>query len=80
MVAVAVIAVSLSLGEAGSTQVFALGYTATRFTLLLLYARAYRHVPGTRALTRGYLIGFGTASAIWMISIVTPEPVRFWQA
>jgi low temperature requirement protein LtrA len=78
MVAVAVIAVSLSLGEAGSTQVFALGYTATRFTLLLLYARAYRHVPGTRALTRGYLIGFGTASAIWMISIVTPEPVRFW--
>ena len=78
MVAVAVIAVSLSLGEAGSTQVFALGYTATRFTLLLLYARAYRHVPGTRALSRGYLIGFGTASAIWMISIVTPEPVRFW--
>ena len=52
MVAVAVIAVSLSLGEAGSTQVFALGYTATRFTLLLLYARAYRHVPGTRASER----------------------------
>lgn len=78
MVAVAVIAVSLSLGEAGSTQVFALGYTATRFTLLLLYARAYRHVPGTRALVRGYLIGFGTASAIWLISIFTPEPVRFW--
>ena len=78
MVAVAVIAVSLSLGEAGSTQVFALGYTATRGTLLLLYARAYRYVPGTRALVRGYLIGFGTASAIWLISIVTPEPARFW--
>ncbi|MGB5380484.1 MAG: low temperature requirement protein A [Acidimicrobiia bacterium] len=78
MVAVAVIAVSLSLGEAGSTQVFALGYTATRFTLLLLYARAYRHVPGTRALVRGYLIGFGTASAIWLVSIATPEPARFW--
>jgi low temperature requirement protein LtrA len=78
MVAVAVIAVSLSLGEAGSTQVFAIGYTATRFTLLLLYGRAYRHVPGTRALVRGYLIGFGTASAIWMISVITPEPARFW--
>ena len=78
MVAVAVIAVSLSLGEAGSTQVFALGYTAARFTLLLLYARAYRHVPGTRALVRGYLIGFGTASAIWLVSIATPEPARFW--
>ncbi len=78
MVAVAVIAVSLSLGEAGSTQVFALGYTAARFVLLLLYGRAYRHVSGTRALVRGYLIGFGSASAIWLISIFTPEPARFW--
>jgi low temperature requirement protein LtrA len=78
MVAVAVIAVSLSLGEAGSTQVFALGYTAARFVLLLLYGRAYRHVSGTRALVRGYLIGFGSASAIWLISIFTPEPARVW--
>jgi low temperature requirement protein LtrA len=78
MVAVAVIAVSLSLGEAGSTQVFALGYTAARLVLLLLYARAYRHVSGTRALVRGYLIGFGSASAIWLISIFAPEPARFW--
>ena len=78
MVAVAVIAVSLSLGEAGSTQVFAIGYTAARLVLLLLYARAYRHVSGTRALVRGYLIGFGSASAIWLISIFAPEPARFW--
>jgi low temperature requirement protein LtrA len=78
MVAVAVIAVSLSLGEAGSTQVFALGYTGARFVLLLLYGRAYRHVSGTRALVRGYIIGFGSASAIWLISILTPEPARFW--
>ena len=78
MVAVAVIAVSLSIGEAGSTQVFALGYTAARLVLLLLYARAYRHVSGTRALVRGYLIGFGSASAIWLISIFAPEPARFW--
>jgi len=78
MVAVAMIAVSLSLGEAGSTLVFALGYTAARLVLLLLYARAYRHVSGTRALVRGYLIGFGSASAIWLISIFAPEPARFW--
>lgn len=78
MVAVAVIAVSLSLGEAGSTQVFALGYTLARAVLLILYARAYRHVPGTRRLVRGYLVGFGSASVLWAISIVTPTPVRFW--
>jgi len=78
MVAVAVIAVSLSLGEAGSTQVFALGYAGARLVLLLLYARAYRYVPGTRDLVRGYLIGFGAASLLWVISIAIPEPARFW--
>ena len=78
MVAVAVIAVSLSLGEAGSTQGFALGYAGARLVLLLLYARAYRHVAGTRDLVRGYLIGFGASSLLWMISIAVPEPARFW--
>ena len=53
MVAVAVIAVSVSVGEAGSTQAFAIGYTAARFILLALYARAFRHVPETRELVRG---------------------------
>ena len=78
MVGVALIAVSVSLGEAGSTVVFALGYTAVRVILLLLYARAYRHVAATRELVRGYLIGFGSASALWLMSIVVPEPYRFW--
>ena len=78
MVAVALIAVSLSLGEAGSTQVFALGYAGARLILLLLYARAYRHVAGTRDLVRGYLVGFGASSLLWVISIAVPEPARFW--
>jgi len=78
MVGVALIAVSVSLGVAGSTMVFALGYTAVRLILLVLYARAYRHVVETRELVRGYLIGFGAASALWLVSIVVPEPYRFW--
>jgi len=78
MVGVALIAVSVSLGEAGSTMAFALGYTAVRLILLVLYARAYRHVVKTRELVRGYLIGFGSASALWLVSIVVPEPYRFW--
>lgn len=78
MVGVALIAVSVSLGEAGSTMVFALAYTAVRLILLVLYARAYRHVVETRALVRGYLIGFGVASALWLVSIVVPEPYRFF--
>jgi low temperature requirement protein LtrA len=78
MVGVALIAVSVSLGEAGSTVVFALGYTAVRVILLLLYARAYKHVAATRELVRGYLIGFGSASVLWLMSIVVPTPYRFW--
>lgn len=78
MVGVALIAVSVSLGEAGSTVVFAIGYTLVRAILLALYARAYRHVAATRELVRGYLIGFGAASALWAVSIIVPEPYRFW--
>ena len=78
MVGVALIAVSVSLGEAGSTVVFAIGYTLVRVILLALYARAYRHVAATRELVRGYLIGFGAGSALWAVSIIVPEPYRFW--
>ncbi len=78
MVGVMLIAVSLSLGEAGSTMVFAIGYTAARLILLALYVRAYRHVAETRELVRGYLIGFGFASVLWLTSIAVPEPYRFW--
>jgi len=78
MVGVALIAVSVSLGEAGSTVVFAVGYTFVRVILLVLYARAYKHVSATRELVRGYLIGFGSASALWFVSIFVPEPYRFW--
>ncbi|MEN8235710.1 MAG: low temperature requirement protein A [Actinomycetota bacterium] len=78
MVAVAMIAASLSIGEAGSTLVFAIGYTIARVVLVILYVRAYRHVPESRILVRGYLIGFGSASIIWFASIFTPEPARIW--
>jgi len=27
---------------------------------------------------KGYLVGFGAASMLWLVSIVTPEPARFW--
>ncbi len=78
MIAIAVIGASLSLGDASSTAVFAAGYAAVRIILLVLYARVLRHVPETRELVRGYLIGFGVAAALWVVSIWTPEPARFW--
>jgi low temperature requirement protein LtrA len=77
MVAVVVIASSLSLDEANSTTAFAIGYAISRILLLVMYWRVYRHVPETRALTRGYLLGFGLAAVIWTASIVVPSGARY---
>jgi low temperature requirement protein LtrA len=78
MVAIAILAASVSTGPAASTAVFAAAYAGARILLLLLYARAYRFVPATRQLVRGYLIGFGIGATIWVMSIFVPEPARFW--
>lgn len=78
MVAIAILAASVSTGPSGSTAVFAAAYAAARILLLLLYARAYRFVPATRQLVRGYLTGFGIGAVLWVVSIFVPEPARFW--
>ena len=77
MVAVVVIAASLSLGEANSATAFAFGYAVSRILLVLMYWRAYRHVSETRALVRGYLIGFGTAAVVWTVSAFVPDQTRY---
>ncbi len=78
MVAIAILAASVSTGPSGSTVAFAAAYAAARVLLLLLYARAYRYVPATRRLVRGYLTGFGIGAILWIASIFVPEPLRFW--
>ena len=76
MVAVVVIAASLS-GDTESTTAFALGYALSRWVLVIMYSRAYRHVAETRDLVKGYLIGFGLGAVIWTVSALVPEEARF---
>lgn len=57
---------------------FALSYAAVRFILVAEYARAGRHLPAVRPLTRRYVRGFGTAAALWALSVLVPVPWRFW--
>jgi low temperature requirement protein LtrA len=76
MVAVVVIAAALSSDAASSTRVFAAGYAISRVLLLIMYWRAYRHVTETRALVRGYLIGFGAAAVVWTMSAVVADSAR----
>ncbi len=77
MLAVLVIAASLTEGPAGSTVAFSAGYATARLVLLALYLRVYRHVAETRHLVGGYLVGFGIAASLWTASIFVPEPARF---
>jgi hypothetical protein len=76
MVAIVVVAASLSGDAAGSTRAFAFGYAASRVLLVVMYVRAYRHVSETRALVKGYLIGFGIATAVWAASALVPDEMR----
>jgi low temperature requirement protein LtrA len=76
MVAVVVLAAALSPDEAGSTRAFAFGYAVSRWLLIVMYWRAYRHVEETRQLVRGYLVGFGAAAVLWTISALVPDTVR----
>lgn len=77
MVAVVVIAASLSVGVAASTTAFAAGYAICRIILVAMYWRAYRHVHETRDLLRGYLYGFGLAAVFWMASVFVPSSTRY---
>lgn len=76
MVAVVVIAASLT-GESRSTLAFAIGYAFSRVLLVAMYSRAHRHVPETRDLVGGYLVGFGLGAAVWTAAIFVPEDTRF---
>jgi low temperature requirement protein LtrA len=76
MLAVVIIAAALA-GDETSTAAFAVGYAAARWLLVVMYWRAHRHVPDTRTLVRGYLVGFGSAAILWTAAIFVPDTARF---
>ena len=78
MIAVASLAVHVP-GALGSTSTgFALSYAAVRFILVAEYVRAGRHIPVVLPLTRRYAYGFGSAAAIWALSVLVPVTWRYW--
>jgi low temperature requirement protein LtrA len=75
----AVIAMALSIHDAlhgGSTQ-FALAFVAVRGIVLLLNARARRHAAPARPLLNLFLVAFSTGAALWLVSLLLPEPWRY---
>lgn len=74
MFGVAVVATTVPSVFRGDTVLFPSAYVAVRLVLLVLYARASRHVREARALARTFLVAFGFAVAVWLVSLAFPAP------
>ncbi|MBA3734106.1 MAG: low temperature requirement protein A [Actinobacteria bacterium] len=77
MFAVAVLATTVPGAFRGAAIGFPLAYVGARVVLLVLYARARRHVSETRALTSTFLVAFGAAVAVWLVSLAIPRPWNY---
>jgi low temperature requirement protein LtrA len=77
MVAIALMAASISGDASDSSVAFAASFILARVVLLAMYARAYRHIPESRSLVAGYLRGFTLGGVPWVISLWVPEPWRY---
>jgi low temperature requirement protein LtrA len=75
----AVLGCAASMSEAVGelSTAFALSYLTGRVVLVLLYARAWRHVHEARATIGVYLVATSVVAALWAVSLATPAPVRF---
>ncbi|HKC22953.1 MAG TPA: low temperature requirement protein A [Gaiellaceae bacterium] len=74
MFGVAVLATTIPSVFEGDTKGFPLAYLSVRIVLIALYARANRHVPEARILTRTLLDLFSLAVVIWAVSIAFDKP------
>ena len=65
---------------AGDTTGFVIAFSCLRGLQLVLYARARRHLPATRALYSRYLMAFGCGGILWLVSLAVEGPLRyaFW--
>jgi low temperature requirement protein LtrA len=64
----------------GSTAVyFLLAYAASKFVMVLMYARAWSQYPQYRPMTRIYIVAFAAAAITWFaIAIFAPTNFLLW--
>ena len=77
MFGVAVLATTVPEVFDGAKTGFPVAYVGVRLVLVALYARASRHVPEARALTRTFLAAFGAGILIWLASLAVPQPWNY---
>jgi low temperature requirement protein LtrA len=77
MLGVAALATTTPDALHGGSAGYVASYVAIRSVLVLLYARAYRHVPEARGLTGLYASVFGACAGLWLLSLLFPTPARY---
>ena len=77
MFGVAVLATTVPGVFRGATLGFPLAYVGVRSVLLVLYERARGHVPEARPLARTFLLAFGFANVVWLVSLAPPRPWNY---
>jgi low temperature requirement protein LtrA len=78
MFMVAILATTVPSVFEGATIGFPVAYIGVRIVLLVLYARASRHVMAeARALANIFLRSFGAAVLLWLVSLALPRPWNY---
>jgi len=77
MFGIAGLAVMVGRVFEGDVLVFGLCYAFVRYTMALLYWRAYRHVEEARDMTRHFTIGTLVGATVWLIGSFVPAPWAF---
>src|SRR5262249_733604 len=59
---------------------FVVAYVSVRLILLALYVRVYRDLEVARPVARWFIMMFGVAVCVWLISLAVPVPWKyaFW--
>ncbi len=78
----AMLGLAASVGEVGvepdASVSFVLAYSTMRLLITGLFLRARRHVPADlRPFATLYAIGNALGAAIWLSSLLVPEPIRY---
>jgi low temperature requirement protein LtrA len=78
MLAIIVLAGQLANVAGGRTDTaFVLAYASLRSLVVALYLRARRHVRAARPLVERYACGYATSVAIWLLSLLVAQPLRY---
>jgi low temperature requirement protein LtrA len=80
MFAVAGLASTVPDALHGGQNSFVVAYVCVRVILLLLYVRVYRDVEVARPVAGWFILMFGIAVVVWLISLALPVPWKyvFW--